>query len=68
MEGLAEGLFIVAVTNVYTTEENVSPVAANGHRNWVPEWEAWAVREEMAGKRLRQLSDQGPVFTKSLCF
>jgi hypothetical protein len=57
MEGLAEGLFIVAVTNVYTTEENVSPVAANGHRNWVPEWEAAAVREETRPRRNKTKTD-----------
>jgi hypothetical protein len=44
-------------------------VAAHGHMNWVAEWEATAVREKMVREEMRprQISDQGPMFTKSLC-
>ena len=56
----------IVVKNV---QKMVIAVAAHGHRNWVPEWEAGAVREEMAREEMRprQISDQGPMFTKSLC-
>jgi hypothetical protein len=46
-----------------------SNVAACGHMNWVPGWEAGAVKEgtEREVKRPRQISDHGPMFTSSLC-
>lgn len=56
----------IVVKNV---QKMVIAVAAHGHRNWVPEWEAGAVREEIEREetRPRKIPDQGPMLTKGLC-
>jgi hypothetical protein len=41
-------------------------VAACGHTNWVPEWEAGAVKERKV-RETKTISDLGPMFTSSLC-
>jgi hypothetical protein len=55
---------VVSLHNLKTKQS--SDVATRGHMNWVPEWEAGSVREEME-RGQDKFSDQSPMFTKSLC-